>query len=144
MKFYKTTKITPYNISDSVIFTVKDGEWQPEESSFLGGWTNEVPPGKQIVEFLCGGPKSYGYQLNDGTRVIKCKGIVTKYDHFDNLRGFVDGTGPSCVNVERPFKIVRRKYELFSTTEVKRYRLVYTKRRVLADGINTRPFGYRE
>ena len=127
-----------------MIFVSKRDEMIIEESSFLGGWTSEIPPGTEIVEFLCAGPKSYGYRLDNGQTVVKCKGIVTKKSHIDTLRGFVDGTGPSCVVVERPLKIIRRNFELFSTTERKRYRMVYTKRQILQDGVSTRPFGYRD
>ena len=135
---------TLYFDTDSVIYISKPGDWEMETSSYLGGWTDELGQGETIKTFLCGGPKNYAYELSSGKRVVKCKGIKTKLVHFDNLCGFIDGTGPSYVNVERPLKIVRRNNELFNVKEVKKYRMVYTKRKILADGVSTRPFGYSE
>ena len=54
-----------YMDTDSVIFTHRPGEWEPELNSFLGGWTSEIKPGQEILEFNSCGPKNYSYTVSD-------------------------------------------------------------------------------
>jgi hypothetical protein len=137
-----------YFDTDSVIYTVRPGEWEPEYNSFLGGFTDELD-GDTISRFLCGGPKNYGYELaGSGKQHIKCKGITInpqteKIANFDTLSGFIDGTGPEEVQVVNPFKISRKDNLLYTKSETKRWRSVYNKRKICDDGINTRPFGWK-
>ena len=46
---------TLYADTDSIIFSVKQGEWEPELGDYLGHLTDEVP-GQKIKTFVTGGP----------------------------------------------------------------------------------------
>lgn len=59
--------------TDSVIFTSKEGDWDPPVGDFLGELTNELDKGDWITEFVCNGPKNYAYQTHAGKRVCKSR-----------------------------------------------------------------------
>lgn len=66
-----------YADTDSIVFTTKLGEWEPELSDYLklGDLTNEVPD-NEIEVFVTGDPKNYEYTLkncgSDG-KLTQCK-----------------------------------------------------------------------
>ena len=60
-----------------------------------------------------------------------------------NLKNLVFGVGPSELVAINPLKFKRKKNCIFSTVEIKKYRVVYNKRRILNDGVSTRPYGYK-
>ena len=134
--------------TDSVIYKHTAGQWEPDFDNFLGGFTDETP-GDHIVEFVTGGPKNYAYKLASGNVTIKCKGIslnpsTRQTVNMANLKQLVFGTGPKELDAVNPLKFKRKNNCIFSTVEIKKYRAVYTKRKILEDGINTRPFGYTD
>ena len=51
-----------YADTDSVIFSSRQGDWEPDLGDYLGDLTDEVP-GNNIKTFVTGGPKNYAYQL---------------------------------------------------------------------------------
>ena len=53
---------TLYADTDSIIFTVAPGEWEPELGDYLGDLTNDIPD-NDIDTFVTGGQKHYAYQL---------------------------------------------------------------------------------
>ncbi len=65
-----------YYDMDSVIYVKRPGGYVPECGDFLGDLTDELPPGRHIVEVTCCGPKNYGYMLDDGTCFVKVKGFT--------------------------------------------------------------------
>ena len=77
-----------YFDTDSVFWIDRPGahEFIPPLGNFLGDLTSELPPGRHIVSFACGGPKNYAYVLDDfdknGMR-SKCviKGISMKFSN---------------------------------------------------------------
>lgn len=50
-----------YSDKDSIIFTSRDGDWEPPLGPYLGNLTDEVGDRNRIGEFCSGGPKTYGY-----------------------------------------------------------------------------------
>ncbi|CAC5401455.1 unnamed protein product [Mytilus coruscus] len=52
-----------YSDTDSIVFTVKEDEWEPSLGDYLGDLTDETPENK-ITHFVTGGPKNYAYKLN--------------------------------------------------------------------------------
>lgn len=69
-----------YMDTDSVVFAHMPGQWKPELNNFLGGWTNEIPNGQEIVNFTTCGPKNYSYttfdkKTNMKKTVLKVKGL---------------------------------------------------------------------
>ena len=47
-----------YTDTDSAIFVTRLGDWVPPLGPFLGDFTNELPDGDSIAQFVSGGPKT--------------------------------------------------------------------------------------
>ncbi|VDI13173.1 Hypothetical predicted protein [Mytilus galloprovincialis] len=87
-----------YADTDSVIFTAKQGEWEPPLGDYLGELTDEVPA-NNITHFVTGGPKNYAYKLqkpySDGNQTVcKVRGITLNYKNalsinFDAVKDMV-------------------------------------------------------
>ena len=128
------------------------GDWNPGLGDFLGEWTDELGPECFIQEFVSGGPKNYAYKMQKPSGEIKtvCKvrGITLNHKNaqtvnFETLKNMVHSEGPEVVTVTDPSKISRRKdHVIFSREEVKKYRVVYTKRRRIG-AYDTEPYGYQ-
>jgi hypothetical protein len=157
LRLYKLLmQIGPDNVlyydTDSVIYVKRPGSWVPECGSFLGDLTNEIPQGRYIVQFVCCGPKNYGYMLDDGTCYVKVKGFTLNYQnslklqfaalkeelfrwHFHSESQNIKLTNASQITRDK------HKVQLYNKEQSKAYRVVYTKRRVLPD-FTTLPYGY--
>ncbi|XP_031355210.1 uncharacterized protein LOC116179552 [Photinus pyralis] len=146
-----------YFDTDSVIFTENPGEWSPACGNFLGDMTDEVEcygPGSRIVEFVSGGPKNYAFKVfspstNNYSVVCKVKGISLNYKNsavvnFETIKDAVLNNAPETF-VETDRRIARTcTYDVISKPERKRYRVAYTKRRRIAVGCDTLPYGYKK
>jgi hypothetical protein len=134
-----------------VIYTSKEGEWQPPTGDYLGELTDELDEGDWITEFVCNGPKNYAYQTQGGKRVCKVKGFSLNFGNtqvldLDSMRDAMfhrndpHGGVYHTINAN---KICRDKVtsELYSREEFKQYSAVYTKRVVQPD-LTTLPYGY--
>ena len=55
-----------YYDTDSVIYTGKEGEWEPPLGDHLGELTNELDDNDWIVTFVSAGPKNYAYKTHQG------------------------------------------------------------------------------
>ena len=157
-----------YMDTDSLIYTVKNGEYEPKLGSMLGQYTDEILSnyGEQyyISEFVATGPKSYGINIKkegddegkENKSVIKIKGITqnllnaTKLS-FSNLKKHIENirsngaTDLDRINVIRPINFVRDKFKSTITNKpgVKVLTLKYNKR-VRKDGLYiTYPYGYK-
>ena len=100
--------------TDSVLYTVKPGQFEPPTGVFLGELTNELPPSRYIATFVPGGPKNYAYQMNDGKTCCKVRGITLNYRNsldinFQTMKIMVRGIGPDVITVTDPHKIYRDK-----------------------------------
>ena len=137
-----------YMDTDSVIFIHRDGLYNPDLDDYLGGLKDEVPD-NEIVEYLGLGPKNYALRMDDGSTVCKVRGFTlnqraSKLINFESMRQLVatgGGEGPSVVD---PHAIVREGLgNIYTGQKEKKYGMVYDKRRLLADGVSTVPFGWR-
>jgi hypothetical protein len=156
------TKILYFD-TDSLTFVSKKGEeeYEPKTGNFLGQLGSELEcgavgckvkephPEHHIVEFVSGGPKNYAYRTDNGFVCMKVKGISLNYRasgqvNFEILKNMILNKGPQEVLVTDPNKICRdpTNMQIYSRPQSKKYRVVYTKRQVCEDGINTLPFGY--
>ncbi|XP_061764740.1 uncharacterized protein LOC133557872 isoform X1 [Nerophis ophidion] len=140
-----------YTDTDSLIYTVNEGEVSLETGSYLGDLTDELG-GDSIHEFVSAGPKSYAYHTLQGKKtVLRAKGITQTREccervNFDSVKDLVEGyleedkTGA----IYTPHhQIVRDKrgFLLNNSSFEKKFRVVYDKRRLFPDG-KTLPFGY--
>ncbi|KAJ8018826.1 putative DNA polymerase [Holothuria leucospilota] len=143
-----------YFDTDSVIYTLKPGEWDPPTGDCLGELTNEIDPkdGNFITSFCTGGPKNYAYTLNSGKTVCKVRGITLNYlnskkVNFNTLYRMVqsisDKQVPPVVTLTDSQKISRdvKRRKIINTKLKKDYRVVYDKR-IILDDLRTVPFGY--
>jgi hypothetical protein len=141
-----------YCDTDSVVFTSKEGEYEPPLGPYLGDLTDEVGDGDHIVEFSASGPKSYGYRTAKGKVCMKAKGITlnavnSETIRLDTLIGLVDqyvrGRGDSNYILAYTDSIVRNKkqFTLHNKSVVKKFKVVYNKRVLLPD-LTTLPYGY--
>jgi hypothetical protein len=68
-----------YTDTDSIIYTKSiDNSNVVKLGNYLGDWTDELE-GKNITTFVSGGPKCYGYVLDDGSSKMKLKGFSLNY-----------------------------------------------------------------
>ena len=142
-----------YHDTDSLFFTSPaDLALEPlKTGDALGDLTDELPPGRTIISFCSGGAKNYVYKMDDQSTSVTVKGITLNNRTktvitYNLLRSMVMKDGPDCVNVVEPARISRdtKVGALYQQPMAKAYRVVYTKRAVMADGISTMPYGYRE
>ena len=77
-----------YFDTDSIIFSWKPGQYEPQLGDFLGEYTDELTcknvgcqgcSGRHyIVEFISAGPKNYAYKVDTGHTVCKVRGFTLK------------------------------------------------------------------
>ncbi|CAB4025195.1 DNA polymerase [Paramuricea clavata] len=104
-----------YFKTDSVIYVLRDGEWEPRTGSYLGKLADELD-GAHITTFVSGGPKNYAYEMNNDKTVCKVRGITLDYKtqqhvHFYVISDMVMGEGPEKVTVNMLYKITRETKE---------------------------------
>lgn len=113
--------------------------------------TDELDKGDYIVEFVSTGAKQYAYRTYRGKQVCKLRGFTLNSKHsqqvnFDTLKDFVFNIQPfRNTTLNNPTQIVRNKrdFEIVSQPLAKKYKPVFTKRRIdPANGIMTYPYGY--
>ncbi|KAI2645089.1 putative DNA polymerase [Labeo rohita] len=141
-----------YCDTDSLIYTAKDGEYEPPLGPYLGDLTDEVGPGDHITLFSSAGPKSYGYVTAKGKVCMKVKGITlnavnSEVITLDSLIGLVDHYVTERDNslhvLAHNDTIVRNKKNLtlHNKSFVKKFKVVYDKRVLLPD-FTTLPYGF--
>lgn len=140
-----------YTDTDSLIYTVKEGETALPLGKYLGDLTDELD-GDTIQEFISAGPKSYAYQTKQTKKVVmRVKGITQTHEaceavNFDSFKrlvtGYLGGHESGVIEVPQR-RIVRRKESFLLENDPfhKKLRVVYDKRRLFPDG-KTLPFGY--
>ena len=142
-----------YHDTDSIIFSVKEGEYVPPLGEYLGQLTNELTckefgckhkncTGHWIEEFVSCGPKNYTFRLNTGQIVCKVRGFSLNHRsslivNFESMKkalfAWIKNEPTELVIVKT--EIVRDKYETKVMNRVisKKYNVVYDKRRVFPD-----------
>lgn len=145
-----------YYDTDSVIYTVAPGEWEPPLGDYLGELTSEITPvtidnelkEDWIVEFVGCGPKNYAYKTYHGMTECKVRGIRLNHRakqlvNLKSMTELVHKQDGSRIEVVNPHKIVREKSDksVRVKTETKVYNMVYDKR-VIQPDFDTRPYGF--
>ena len=64
---------------DSVIYVRRPEQYDPPLGDYLGELTDELEAGENIVEFVTGGPKNYGYKTNKHKETCKVRGFTLNY-----------------------------------------------------------------
>ena len=151
-----------YLDTDSVVYEYDERnlrEYTPDMGDHLGQWTDELKKDQFISRFVSSGPKSYAYLTNDEERTTKLKGFTlnheaTKLLNFESICRLVlfwaDPDNNPLPSDEQPHvqvtynKIRRNKYQfkLFNREELKKFRVTYSKRRLLPGTFDTEPFGF--
>jgi hypothetical protein len=116
----------------------------------LGQLTDELD-GDYITQFVSAGPKNYSYRTNSGKEVTKVKGITfsaknSRSVHFQSMRELINEYAETkmarTIETNRTlFKRSKRENTLCTVPQMKKYRVVYTKRR-LVQNFMTMPYGY--
>ena len=152
-----------YHDTDSIIFSVKEGEYSPPLGSYLGqltdeltckelGCTKENCAGHWIEEFVSCGPKNYSFKVNTGEVICKVRGFSLNYKsslilNFNSMKEAL-----FCWKKKQPKELITVKTELcrskndrevFNRVIHKHYGVVFDKRFVKPD-FTTVPFGYRK
>lgn len=141
-----------YADTDSIVFSVKQGEYEPLLGDYLGDLTDEVPDGK-ITHFVTGGPKNYSYKFeryvdNSVHTVCKVRGITLNYKNaldinFNTVHEMVTGAENRTVAVKDEHMIARDKNNcrIITTEQNKDYKIVFDKR-VISNQYQTYPYGF--
>ena len=139
-----------YMDTDSVIYIHDEEKWNPELGPYLGELKDETE-GVAIQRFVSGGAKNYAYQLENGSEVCKIRGFTlnsrnARVLNFRSMRDLVVTTPErrrqASLVLTDPHKIVRRDH-LYTEEQKKAYKVVYDKRRLMAD-LTTLPYGWKE
>ena len=137
-----------YYDTDSIIYTVKEGEWEPSLGDHLGELTNELDDNDWIVVFVSAGPKNYAYKTHRGKTCCKVRGITLNFRasekvNFESIVDLVEKQDGSTITVHNPHKITRESTErvIVSQPQDKQYKVVYDKR-VIQPDLDTLPYGY--
>ena len=137
-----------YYDTDSIIYTVKEGEWEPSLGDHLGELTNELDDNDWIVVFVSAGPKNYAYKTHRGKTCCKVRGITLNFRasekvNFESMVDLVEKQDGSTITVHNPHKITRDNTErvIVSQPQDKQYKFVYDKR-VIQPDLDTLPYGY--
>ena len=158
----KLGKRVLYHDTDSIIFSVKNGEYVPPLGTYLGQLTDELTckelsckkqgcSGHWIEEFVSCGPKNYSFRVNTGEIVCKVSGFSLNYKsslilNFESMKealvAWKRNEKKELVTVKT--ELVRDKYKpkVFNRVISKHYGVVYDKRKVLPD-FTSIPFGFR-
>ena len=137
-----------YYDTDSVIYIHKPLYWNPPLGDFLGQLKDETN-GIPITTFVSGGAKNYAYNLETGLTVCKIRGFTlncrnSKRLNIEVMKNLiVTNDFQTCILIENPHAIKRKKGELFTKVERKNYKLVYDKRVLNQRTFDTVPFGYK-
>ena len=126
--------------TDSIIYTVMEGEWEPPLGDHLGELTNELDDNDWIVTFVSAGPKNYAYKTHQGKMCCKVRGITLNFRasekvNFETMVDLVEKQDGSIITVHNPHKITRDKTErvIMSQPQDKQYKIVYNKRVIQPD-----------
>ncbi len=122
---------------------------------FLGDFASEIPANHQIIEVVAGGPKNYGYKLEnletgEVSTKLKVRGFTLSWEAsrqltYDTLKELVHEFAqfsPDNCKVDIPTTQIRRTKDYRVTTNhgAKKYGICYDKRVVQPD-LTTRPYG---
>ncbi|XP_055329987.1 uncharacterized protein LOC129582499 isoform X3 [Paramacrobiotus metropolitanus] len=142
-----------YHDTGNIFYIHTDDLPDPPVGTCLGDLSSSLEPNEHINEFVALGPKSYAYRTNTGSETIKVKGFTLtrkarKQLNLESLKemlleSLAPQDQPNDVTVNYPFNITRNKRKLeVSAKEInKRFRLTYSKRRIVDTEFNTRPWG---
>ena len=120
IKFYKVMyaldRRVCYYDTDSIVYTVKDGEWEPPLGDHLGELTIELNDNDWIVVFVSAGPKNYAYKTHQGKTCCKVRGITLNFMasekvNFETMVDLVEKQDGSTITVHNPHKITRDNTE---------------------------------
>ena len=158
----KLGKRVLYHDTDSIIFSVKEGEYVPPLGEYLGQLTDELTckelgckreecSGHWIEEFVSCGPKNYSFRVNTGEMICKVRGFSLNYKaslilNFQSMKealvAWKKNEKKELITVKT--ELVRDKYKpkVFNRVISKHYGVVYDKRKVLPD-FTSIPFGFR-
>ena len=142
--------------TDSLIYKYK-GNKDPLKKKlgiYLGELTSELPKNSTLLAVTAPGPKAYAYQYRtENGEVVtkkKCRGMeftstADKKINFDSMKrqAKVIAKGLDEEPIVVKYRKIKRDADatLFDTTIRKRFKGVFTKRRVLRD-YSTLPYGY--
>ena len=152
-----------YHDTDSIIFSVKEGEYSPPLGSYLGQLTDELIckelgcsregcVGHWIEEFVSCGPKNYSFKVNTGEVVCKVRGFSLNYSsslilNFESMKeallAWKMNKPKELITVKTEICRSKNDREVFNRKIAKQYGVVYDKRVVRPD-FTTVPFGYRK
>ena len=136
--------------TDSIIYTHRPGQWEPEHGERLGVYKDELE-GDRIVEFMAPGPKNYAFRTNSGKTCLKVRGFTLKQQtqatiNLDVIKQMLTNAEnvPDSVEVDMGTRFVRDKqhWRLHSAPYAKRYRIKYDKRLMLSN-YYTLPWGFK-
>ena len=149
-----------YGDTDSLVY-YDTKEVKLPTGDYLGDLTDELEeygPGAYIQEFVSGGPKNYSYRVfsphtNTHSDVCKVKGITLDFTNsqkvnFDVIKTLINNIRERCVEDEPitvvyPKKITRkRRLDIVSERLEKKYAVVFKKRMLNEETLNSYPFGF--
>ena len=147
-----------YYDTDSVIYVSRPGQIRPSLGDYLGMLTSELDQFDHITTFVGAGPKQYAYTTALGKQACKIRGFSLNYTNskllnFESLLDLVkksrddnDDESRQALSIDtiNTSKISRHKTKvmIYNRPELKRYKIVYSKRVIQKDSYDTLPYGY--
>ena len=144
-----------YFDTDSVIYRWRPHQPMIQTGDFLGQMTDELD-GDLIKEFVCGGPKNYGYTTQQGKSVCKIRGftlnvrganVLNFHSMKDNILAELNNPldDRRTTDVVTPYYFQRdsERKRIKVVPRVKKYGLVFDKRVVDVNSKSSFPYGYQ-
>lgn len=135
--------------TDSVIFIQRPGDDEINTGNHLGCLTDEVEPGKKIIQFRASAPKSYALRMDDCSEQIRMKGISLHFlnkqiFNFDSFSDLIAGEKQALETVmQEEFRREKRRGIVYKRPHCKTITMKFIKRCLLSEQHYTLPYGYK-
>lgn len=138
-----------YYDTDSIIYKVKPGEYEPKLGNYLGELTNELTDEQQfITKILAPGPKNYIFETKNGERKSVIKGFSLNQQtkdliNMDTVNDLIINNRNGIISVpQKEFKRINYSSDVTVKDIIKSYKMPQVTKRINLDNNRSIPYGF--